>query len=227
MLPTSLIDYPGKVSCVVFLTGCNLRCPYCHNPELALGQMPQRLSIKGLEKFLLSRRGLLDAVVISGGEPTLNPCLADLCLLIKQMGFSVKLDTNGTRPKVIEHLLEAKLVDYLAMDIKTAPETYKPYLCPQDLNQKLRESIFLVMSRAPDYEFRTTCIEPFINHSVIRQIGELVRGARSYFLQQARTGVCLDSSFFQPTGPGRALDNLQIKALGQILNKYVKTCNLR
>ena len=225
--PTSMIDYPGKVSCVVFLAGCNLHCPYCHNPDLARGRMPQPVDTLWLQEFLRHREGLLDAVVITGGEPTLNPHLPGLCRLIKQAGFALKLDTNGTRPDVVARLLDDGLVDYLAMDIKALPEAYHPGLCPHDPRQALMESIGLLMNRAPDYEFRTTCVAPFIDAAIIEKIGRLVQGARRYFLQPARTGPCLDENFFSPSGPGRPLDREQIEILQQILSAYVEQCRLR
>ncbi len=225
--PASMIDYPGKVSCVVFLAGCNLHCPYCHNPELALGHMPQPVDTLWLQEFLRRRKGLLDAVVITGGEPTLNPRLPGLCRQIKQAGFAVKLDTNGTCPDVIARLLDNGLVDYLAMDIKTLPGAYRPDFCSRDVRRALLQSIELLMTRAPDYEFRTTCVAPYIDAAVIEKIGSLVRGARRYFLQAARTGTCLDSGFFKPSGPGRPLPAGQLEQLKEILSAHVQECRLR
>ncbi len=225
--PTSMIDYPGKVSCVIFLAGCNLHCPYCHNPELALGRMPQPVDVLWLQEFLRRRKGLLDAVVISGGEPTLNPDLPKLCRRIKQAGFCVKLDTNGTCPDVITRLLDEGVVDYIAMDIKTLPSAYRPDFCKHDLHQVLLQSLELLMSRAPDYEFRTTCVAPYISPETIAKIGPLVRGARRYFLQTARTDTCLDSRFFTPSGAGSPLSAGQMENCRQILSAYVEDCRLR
>ncbi|MBR9981399.1 MAG: anaerobic ribonucleoside-triphosphate reductase activating protein, partial [Desulfatitalea sp.] len=120
----SLIDFPGRVSCVAFVTGCNFACPYCHNPMLARGAYPQRITVPQLLDFLLPRRKLIDGVVISGGEPTLHPGLPDLCRAIRNAGMAVKLDTNGSRPAVLDRLIHLGLVDFVAMDIKTAPASY-------------------------------------------------------------------------------------------------------
>ncbi len=225
--PTSMIDYPGKLSCIIFLAGCNLHCPYCHNPELAVGKMPQPVDFSWVREFLGRRKGLLDAVVISGGEPTLNPELPNLCRRIKQAGFAVKLDTNGTRPDVLENLLDAGLVDYLAMDIKTLPSAYRPDFCRPDPGRALLQSIQLLMARAPDYEFRTTCVAPYIDAAVIEKIGRLVRGARRYFLQPARTETCLQKDFFTPSGPGRPLEATEVEKLRKILSAYVADCRQR
>ena len=126
----SLIDYPGKIACVLFVCGCNFDCPYCHNPELVKETIENPLAFHENKAydFLKKRKGLIDAVVISGGEPTLQADLADVCQHIKQMGFLVKVDTNGSRPEVVRQLIVDKLVDYLAMDIKTDPPAYSPVI---------------------------------------------------------------------------------------------------
>ena len=125
----SLIDYPGKVSCVLFLSGCNFDCPYCHNPDLVRGSLSCHpfLDEKAVYEFLKRRKRFLDGVVISGGEPTLNKNLFRLCEKIKQIGYPLKLDTNGSQPQVIKRLINEGLVDYIAMDIKTDPLHYSPY----------------------------------------------------------------------------------------------------
>jgi pyruvate formate lyase activating enzyme len=125
---TSLIDYPGKLSCVLFFSGCNFDCPYCHNPQLARGcrvGFPSTIETQ-LYRFLKRRRTVLDGVVLSGGEPTIQKDIYSACLRLKQMGYPVKLDTNGSRPQVLRRLLDEKLVDYIAMDIKTDPLNYSP-----------------------------------------------------------------------------------------------------
>ena len=124
---SSLIDYPGKVSSVIFCVGCNFDCPYCHNPELVTGcsACPADLSDEKIFDFLRQRVGFLDGVVISGGEPTLQKDLVDICTRVKALGYPVKMDTNGSRPKVLQRLIEEDLVDYIAMDLKTGPLQYK------------------------------------------------------------------------------------------------------
>lgn len=135
----SLLDFPGKVACTVFLTGCNLRCPYCHNPDLVLTKDNGKyISEKEFFEFLLSRKGKLDGVCITGGEPTLYPNLTNLIRRIREMGFLVKLDSNGTLPEMLEHLLREELLDYVAMDIKNAPSRYAE-ICGADVIEQVKK----------------------------------------------------------------------------------------
>ena len=160
----TLLDYPGKVACTVFLPGCNFRCPFCHNYELA--ESPETLMDSAeLLEFLQKRQGLMEGVCISGGEPTLQPELPQLLRAIRDLGFSVKLDTNGYCPEVLRALLEERLVDYVAMDIKNGPEDYAATcgLGTVDLGQ-IEESVRLLLTGETDYEFRTTLCKPL--HSV-------------------------------------------------------------
>ena len=130
LLKNSIIDYPGKLSCGIFLSGCNFDCPYCHNPDLVKGCAGRSAEFNpgNIYRFIENRKGFLDGVVISGGEPTLQEDLFDLCRRIKNMGFPVKLDTNGSRPRVIKRLIDEGLVDYIAMDLKTDPRWYATYI---------------------------------------------------------------------------------------------------
>ena len=135
----TLLDFPGKVACTVFLTGCNLRCPYCHNPDLVLTKDNGKyISEKEFFEFLLSRKGKLDGVCITGGEPTLYPSLPDLIRRIREMGFLVKLDSDGTVPEMLEHLLREKLLDYVAIDIKNAPSRYAE-ICGADVIEQVKK----------------------------------------------------------------------------------------
>lgn len=135
----TLLDFPGKVACTVFLTGCNLRCPYCHNPDLVLTKDNGKyISEKEFFEFLLSRKGKLDGVCITGGEPTLYPNLTNLIRRIREMGFLVKLDSNGTLPEMLEHLLREELLDYVAMDIKNAPSRYAE-ICGADVIEQVKK----------------------------------------------------------------------------------------
>ncbi len=199
----SLIDYPGKVACVLFVSGCNFTCPFCHNPALARGEYPQRLDLEDIEAFIKPRSRLLDGVVITGGEPTLSPGLADLCRLVRQWGLRVKLDTNGSRPDVLAQLIDAQLVDYVAMDIKTRPDDYAPVLATHKACAGLKESIGLLMKAGgPEYEFRTTCVRPFVDEQIITDIGRTIQGAKRYALQSFRSTDLLEPDFFQGTDPG-------------------------
>ena len=222
---TSLIDFPGKVSCVVFLSGCNFSCPYCHNPELAQGGYPARLSLAEVMAFLQSRRAFLDGVVISGGEPCLRPDLPVLCRAIRELGLAVKLDTNGSRPDVLEQVIDAALVDYIAMDLKTAPDNYGPPLCPEGSGKAVVKSIDLIMKSSVDYEFRTTCVPPFVDEEIMKRMAGAIKGARRYILQKFNPATVLDPGFF-PSGrkaPGAdRLLNLQ-----SLAEPLVSSCTIR
>ncbi|MBW1804555.1 MAG: anaerobic ribonucleoside-triphosphate reductase activating protein, partial [Deltaproteobacteria bacterium] len=183
---SSLVDFPGKVSCVLFLLGCNFDCPYCHNPDLARGcrENLQTSGEKGVYDFLRHRKGLLEGVVISGGEPTLDRDLVRLCRAIKRIGYPVKLDTNGSRPGVLERLLDAGLLDYIAMDIKTDAFHYRPYI-KRDFNpEHIFSSIRIIMEKADAYEFRTTCVKPIVDDGIIKNIAMTIQGAKLYALQR-------------------------------------------
>ncbi len=226
-LKHSLIDYPSLVSCVVFATGCNFSCPFCHNPDL-VGDSPAPPSLwqeDHLEAFLRQRRGLIDGVVISGGEPTLQPDLAAFCEKLKQLGFAVKLDTNGSRPQVIRNLLENKLVDYLAMDIKTDPRAYTPHLVENQPPDDLLKSIDIIMAAAPAYEFRTTCVKPFVNTNVLRIILNHIKGARRYCLQRFKPKKILRPDFFDRLSTENNDDFLE--ELRKIAFRQVEECIVR
>jgi len=183
---TTLLDYPGKIACTVFFAGCNFRCPFCHNASLVTtDHRPQPLmDDEALLAFLATRRRKLDGVCITGGEPTLQPELPQLLRKIRDMGFSVKLDTNGSRPAVLKQLVNDGLVDYVAMDIKSSPENYDR-LCgtPTDL-EAIRESAAFLMADSVDHEFRTTLVKPLHTQQDMISIGRWLRGAKRYFLQQ-------------------------------------------
>lgn len=179
----TLLDYPGHVACTVFLGGCDLRCPFCHNAELIDGRAKPLLDDAELLRFLKTRQGLLDGVAITGGEPLLRD-LAPLLTEIKALGYPVKLDTNGTHPARLRALLEAGLLDYVAMDVKNAPARYAETVgLPSFGLGPIRDSIALLRERAPDYEFRTTVVAELHDDDSFPAIGELIRGARRYFLQ--------------------------------------------
>ena len=168
----TLLDYPGKVACTVFLFGCNYRCPFCHNAELLEGKAEPLMTKEEFLSFLSKRKGLLDAVCISGGEPTLSAGLKELMADIKALGFSVKLDTNGSRPAVLKELVEAGLVDYVAMDIKNGPSRYAETCgLPKVDLAAIEESAAFLMSGAVDSEFRTTVVDPLHDEDSILEMG--------------------------------------------------------
>lgn len=180
----TLLDYPGHTACTVFLGGCNFRCPFCHNFELVESPAPtDGISEQELLAFLSKRRGLLDGVCISGGEPTLCPRLTQLIKSIKDLGFKVKLDTNGSNPQIIRGLLDANLLDYIAMDIKAAPENYEKVAGVCVNMNAIGQSIRMIMDSGIDYEFRTTVVEPLHRLQDFQAIGPWLKGAKGYFLQ--------------------------------------------
>ena len=180
----TLLDFPGRVACTVFLGGCDLRCPFCHNSELLDGSAPAVMDDAELLRFLAKRKGLLDGVALTGGEPLLRPDLKELVLRIRDLGYPIKLDTNGTHPDRLRNLIDEGLADYVAMDIKNSPERYA-MTCGYDTMDlaPVRESAALLMEGRTDYEFRTTVVLPLHDDSSFRDIGEWIRGARRYFLQ--------------------------------------------
>jgi pyruvate formate lyase activating enzyme len=223
----SFVDYPGKLSCVIFLSGCNFNCPYCHNPSLVKGsaECPASLRGDGLYGFLESRKDFLDGVVISGGEPTLQKNLIKLCETIKGLGYSVKLDTNGSRPRDLKHLIDSGLVDYIAMDIKTDPENYNPLIGENCDPTDLFSSINTIMGSAPDYEFRTTCVKGFVDKSIIEKIAGIIKGANLYALQSFHSADMLNPEFFQDSSP--AYNEMEMAEFKNAAEPFVKECVIR
>ena len=170
----TLLDYPGKVACTVFLPGCNYRCPFCHNGGL-LESAPDALTEEALLTFLEKRKGLLDGVCITGGEPTLQPDLPRLLGRIKALGYCVKLDTNGSNPTMLAQLLEAGLVDYVAMDVKNSPARYGETVGIAGFPlEKTEQSLRLLLAGHTDYELRTTCVEEFHEEAAAAAMGAWV-----------------------------------------------------
>lgn len=223
----SLIDFPGKVSCVLFVHGCNFDCAYCHNPDLVSGKglYSSPLDESGVYRFLERRKRLLDGVVISGGEPTLAEDLAPLCEKIKGMGYSVKLDTNGSRPHVIKHLIHEGLVDYIAMDIKTAPSQYATFVKKDYDSNDIRASIQIIMESSLSHEFRTTCVKPFVDRSIVEHVARTISGANRYVLQRFNDTRILHPEFFKEGKPGYDMDELMF--LQSIAEPWVKECIVR
>jgi pyruvate formate lyase activating enzyme len=224
---SSLIDYPGKLSCVIFLSGCNFDCHYCHNPSLVRGCTERRdlMDQDNLYRFLDQRRGFLDGVVISGGEPTLQKKLFKLCENIKKLGYDLKLDTNGSRPDDLKRLLEHGLVDYVAMDIKTEPEKYNSLIKGDFNTDDLLTSIVTIMNSAPGYEFRTTCARGFVDERVIENIARLINGADLYALQSFNKTEILHPEFFNDGESGLDVDAME--KLKSIAEPWVRNCIIR
>ncbi|WP_029321063.1 anaerobic ribonucleoside-triphosphate reductase activating protein [Butyrivibrio sp. AE3004] len=181
----TLLDFPSKVAATVFLGGCDFKCPFCHNYEIVTGKLAPVMDDNELFSFLEKRKGLLDGVVVTGGEPCLNPGLHDLLQSIKNMGFLVKLDSNGFHPEVLQKLLSEKLLDYIAMDIKNSREKYALTCGLPSLDiSVISKSIDIIMNSGVDYEFRTTVVHELHTDSDFDDIGSWILGAKAYYLQQ-------------------------------------------
>lgn len=178
----TLLDFPGKVACTVFTYGCNFLCPFCHNSRLVTRAQNEGLTEAEFFSYLEKRRGILDGVCVSGGEPLMHNA-EDFIKKIKSMGFAVKLDTNGSFPEKLRHLTENSLVDYVAMDIKNSPHFYAE-TCGKEINiDAIYESIDILLRGKTDYEFRTTVVREFHNEQRLIEAAGMIKGAKQYFLQ--------------------------------------------
>ncbi len=207
-IKTSFIDFPGKISCVIFTAGCNLRCKYCHNPDLVLPEKINKLKFIPEEyifNYIEKNRDLLDAIVISGGEPTVQSDLINFIVKIKSFELLVKLDTNGTIPHTLEKLIELRLIDYIAMDVKAPLDIDKYQLIAGDLMNfelldKIKNSIWQIIKSGIPHEFRTTVVKQFLSKDDIIQISESIKGCNSYCLQNYNSEIVLDESIKNNTG---------------------------
>lgn len=182
----TLLDYPGKVACTIFTAGCNFRCPFCHNASLVIDTSAnETIPEEEIFRFLTKRQGILDGVCISGGEPLIQDGIEEFIRQIKEMGYDVKLDTNGSFPDKLIRLVEAGLIDYVAMDIKNSQEHYGRTIGIEDYDiRDVHRSFKYLMSGKVPYEFRTTVVREFHQRSDFASIGRWIRGAREYYLQQ-------------------------------------------
>ena len=180
----SLLDFEDRISCVLFCKPCNYRCPFCHNGTTVL-EAETVIPFEDILEYLESRKGLIDAVVVSGGEPTLMPDLKEKIIKLKQLGFLIKLDTNGTNPEVVKDLYENHLIDYVAMDIKNSFVKYAMTVGVKNaFLDKISQTIKFLMTSGIDYEFRTTLIDEFHNEQDMRDIAETIKGAKRLYLQK-------------------------------------------
>jgi pyruvate formate lyase activating enzyme len=220
----SLIDYPGLICGIVFLQGCNFKCPYCHNPELVDSKL-FRPGIRENEvlEFLNTRKGKLDAISITGGEPTIQEDLTSFIKQIKKMGFAVKLDTNGSQPQVIKNLLAENLLDYIAMDIKAPLEKYKNIVNTQVDTETIQESISLILKEKIPHEFRTTIIESQLEENDILEIGKLIAGASKYVLQKFVPTKTLDKKFLKE----KSFSDEKLQKIKNSLEQQIPTVTIR
>ena len=223
----SLIDYPWQISCIVFTPGCNFRCGFCHNSEFVL---PEKLKEvyktlipkKALFNFLEKRKWLLTWVSICWWEPTIHKDLVDFCKEVKDMWFLVKLDTNGQSPEIIKELLDKKLVDYIAMDIKNKVWKFNESAWVELDEKPYLESIKLILNSDIDYEFRTTVIKGIHNKKIIENITKYIQWARAYYLQNYKSWKTLDENF-----KWESFSEIELEILMTVWKKYIKNVWIR
>lgn len=226
----TLIDYPGKLASIVFTVGCSFRCPFCHNPEL-VPFSPQISSRKGeasdaekeFFRFLKTRIGKLEGVCITGGEPTIQPDLEEFIRKIKKLGFFVKLDSNGTRPDVLKKLFDAKLLDFVAMDIKNSLKNYDTASGVKTDKDRIKLSVDLIRHSKIPYEFRTTVVPGIHTEKDFLEIAEWLSGADAYYLQEYREQRILDENLKKKT-KGKKID---LEAIQAKIEKHFKKIGIR
>jgi pyruvate formate lyase activating enzyme len=220
----SLIDYPGEICAIVFTQGCNFRCPYCHNPELVNPELyNESLPEEVIFSFLAKRKGKIDAVTITGGEPTIQHGLIDFVKRVRKKGYSIKIDTNGSNPEVIDKLLSMKLLDYIAMDIKSPAEKHKIVTRSQINFDTIKQTIELIMKSGIPYEFRTTALKKLLEENDILDIASLIKNARLYVLQQFIPSKVLDRGFIKYESYSRdELESLSKKIAQRIANILIR-----
>ncbi len=221
---TSLIEFPGVLSCIVFTQGCNFRCPYCHNPELVLPEkFENTISEKEFFDFLEKRKKYLEGVCITGGEPSIQEDIIDFIRRIKNMGFKVKFDTNGSNPEIIEKLFNENLIDYISMDIKGPFEKYER-ICGVKVNkEEIKNSIEIIKKSKIDYEFRTTVLKSQIEISDFEEIGKVIVGAKKYYLQKFIPSKHVNPSFYKE----ETYSDEEFEKIKEIIKKYVILCEVR
>ena len=218
----TLLDYPGKMACTVFTAGCNFRCPFCHNASLVTNIDEERISEEEFFSFLQKRQGIIDGVCVTGGEPTLQPDLKEFLKKIKDLGYSVKLDTNGYRPDALKDVVNSGLVDYVAMDIKNSQSKYALTCGLESMDMtKINESVEFLMSGVVDYEFRTTIVKELHKEDDIQDIVSWIKGAKKYFLQGFT-----DSGDLICTGYS-GYDKTELQKLLNIAKNHFETVELR
>lgn len=224
---TTLLDYPGKVACTVFTGGCNFRCPFCHNASIVL--TPSGLyDEEDILGFLKKRAGTLDGVCVTGGEPTLHKDLPEFLNRIKDMNLLVKLDSNGYRPEVLKALYEGHLIDYVAMDIKSSPENYGKAVGIDNFDiQPVRESVDFLKTSGIDYELRTTLVKGLHTLKDMDGIGEFIRGAKEYFLQDYKESQDIIGSKNGDSVCFSSFSQEEMNSYKNVAEKYVENVNIR
>lgn len=219
----TVLDFPGRVACIVFTFGCNFRCPFCHNASLVTGNGESDITEEEFFSFLKKRKGLLDGVCVTGGEPLIQNGMEGFLSKIKELGYQIKLDTNGMFPEKLKKVVKEGLVDYVAMDIKNSPEFYPSTVGKEDVDfSKIKESVdFLINEAGIEYEFRTTVVAEFHTESAFDEIGELIKGAKNYYLQSfVDSGDLIGNNM-------TALPKSIMQKMADRVSKYVQNVSLR
>ena len=218
----TVLDYPDKLACTIFTFGCNFRCGFCHNPELVVDDGRTEIKQEEILKFLNERKDFLDGVCITGGEPTMNKDLLEFISKIKEMGFAVKLDTNGSNPEMLRELIDKKLVDYIAMDIKAPLEKYAAVANSKVNADDIQKSVDLIRN-FPDYEFRITVVPGLFDEEDAKKIGEWLKGSKNFYIQQFRGIKTLDKSFVGK----EPFSKLELGVLCNVMKPFFERCELR
>ena len=218
-----MIDYPDKVACTIFTFGCNFRCGFCHNPELIIDDGRPEISKEKIIKFLQDRIGLLDAVCITGGEPTIYEDLTNFISEIKSIGFLVKLDTNGSKPKMIEELIDKKLVDYIAMDIKGPIELYDEIAGVKVERENIKKSVDIIKKKMKEYEFRITVVPGIFKEEHVNKIGKWLGPIKMFYIQNFGNEKNLDKKFnsVQP------FKKEELERFCELFKRYFENCYIR
>ena len=219
----TLLDFPGHTACTVFTAGCNFRCGFCHNAPLVTEIDPNAIPEEEFFAFLETRKGILDGVAITGGEPLLQKGIIDFMRKIKAMGFKIKLDHNGTKPEILKEIIDEGLVDYIAVDIKNSPEKYAVTAGLNELDlAPIKKTVNMLVNGNIDYEFRTTVTQELFEKEDFLKIGEFIKGAKRYFLQQFKdSGNLIEEDFFS------ACDKETLESYAEAVRPFVGEVQIR
>ena len=221
---SSLVDYPSKIAAVVFTLGCNFRCPYCHNPNILTAVSTNKLFDEAaVFDFLKTRKGKIDAVVVSGGEPTLQKDIGDFFKKLKELGFLTKLDTNGSSPKILEYLIKEELLNYVAMDIKAPIEKYKEIARVNIDTNNILKSIGILKNSKIGYEFRTTTVKSQLSFEDFENIGKMLCCTENYYLQKFKPDITLNPDFAKE----KTYSDEEFLKIKTMLLKYIKNVYIR
>ena len=220
---TSLLDYPDTISAIIWTVGCNFSCPFCYNPQL-VKKTTKRISEEEVLSFLKKRRGLIEGVSISGGEPLLQKDIADFIKKVKKFGYLVKIDTNGTFPDSLKELIKKKLVDYVAMDVKAPKKKYSQLTGVKTDIKNIEKSIDIIKKSAHDYEFKTTFVPDLLKKEDIVEIAKWLKDSEKYYLQQFKTGIPLISSSLEKMTP---YPKEYVVETFEEIQPYFKKCEMR